>query len=58
MWGEIVAGKRSVTANAALRLSRFWHLYAVLLVWQAHYDLGFAKESLGDTLAHIDHLCL
>lgn len=52
--GEIVAGKRSVTADTALRLSCFFGISAdFFLSWQAHYDLVVAKESLGDTLAHI-----
>ncbi|MCB1673537.1 MAG: HigA family addiction module antidote protein [Pseudomonadales bacterium] len=52
--GEIVAGKRSVTADTALRLSRFFGISAnFFLSWQAHYDLVIAQESLSDTLAHI-----
>ena len=45
--GEIVAGKRAITADTALRLSRFFGTDAQSWVnLQAHYDLEIAKEKL------------
>jgi addiction module HigA family antidote len=45
--GEIVAGKRAVTAVTALRLARFFGTDAQSWVnLQAHYDLEIAKERL------------
>ncbi len=45
--GEIVAGKRAVTADTALRLARFFGTDAHSWVnLQAHYDLEIAKERL------------
>ncbi len=45
--GEIVAGKRAVTADTALRLARFFGTDAQSWVnLQAHYDLEIAKERL------------
>jgi antitoxin HigA-1 len=51
---QIIAGKRSVTADTALRLSRylgtspdFW------LNLQKMYELDLAKEELGDSLDRI-----
>jgi addiction module HigA family antidote len=45
--GEIIAGKRSVTADTALRLARFFGTDAQSWVnLQAHYDLEIAKERL------------
>jgi antitoxin HigA-1 len=45
--GEIVAGKRAVTADTALRLARFFGTEAQSWVnLQAHYDLKIAKEKL------------
>lgn len=52
--GEIVAGRRAVTADTALRLARFFGISANFwLSWQAHYDLEIAQASLVDTIAHI-----
>lgn len=52
--GDIIAGKRSVTADTDLRLCRYFGMsQGFFLRLQAHYDLIIAKESLGDTLAHI-----
>lgn len=52
--GEICAGKRSVTADTALRLAKalgttpgFW------LGLQADYDMEEAEKNLGDVLTHI-----
>jgi len=48
---EIVHGTRSVTADTALRLARFFgiseHFWLNL---QAQYDLAIARERLGDRL--------
>ena len=45
--GEIVAGKRAVTADTALRLARFFGTDAQSWVnLQAHYDLEIAREKL------------
>jgi antitoxin HigA-1 len=52
--GEIVAGRRSITADTDLRLCRFfglsngWWLRA-----QAAYDTEVAEEALADTLRNI-----
>jgi len=49
--GEIVAGKRAITADTALRLSRFFGTDAQSWVnLQAHYDLEIAKEKLAGRL--------
>ena len=54
---EIVLGKRSVTADTAIRLAgalgtseRFW------LGLQADYDLEQAHRALGKALAHIEQI--
>lgn len=52
--GEIVAGKRAVTADTDLRLCRFFGLSdGYWLGLQAHYDTAIAKESMRETLAKI-----
>jgi addiction module HigA family antidote len=44
---EIVQGKRSITADTALRLARFWGTSAELWMnLQAHYDLEAARDEL------------
>ena len=44
---EIVHGKRSITADTALRLSRYFKMSALFwLNLQAHYDLEIASEKL------------
>lgn len=44
---EIVNGKRSVTADTALRLARFWDMTpAFWLNVQARYDLDVAEDKL------------
>ena len=44
---EIVQGKRSVTADTALRLARFFGTSAELWMnLQAHYDLEVARDEL------------
>jgi addiction module HigA family antidote len=45
--GEIVAGKRAITADTALRLARFFGTDAQSWMnLQTHYDLTVAEESL------------
>lgn len=44
---EIVHGKRSITANTALRLARFFGTSAELWMnLQAHYDLELARDEV------------
>ena len=52
--GEIVAGKRAVTADTDLRLCRFFGLSnGYWLRAQAAYDTEVAESTLGETLADI-----
>ena len=52
--GEIVAGKRAITADTDLRLCRFFGLSnGYWLRAQAAYDTEVAEESLSDTLKKI-----
>ncbi len=52
--GEIVAGKRSVTADTDLRLCRYFGLSdGWWLRGQVAYDTAIAKEALGEKLAAI-----
>ena len=52
--GEIVAGKRSITADTDLRLCRFFGLSdGWWLRLQADYDIQLAKGSLAKTLSKI-----
>jgi addiction module HigA family antidote len=49
--GEIVAGKRAITADTALRLARFFGTDAQSWMnLQTHYDLLVAERSLSDRL--------
>jgi antitoxin HigA-1 len=49
--GEIIAGKRSITADTALRLARFFGTDAQSWMnLQSHYDLAVAEERLSDRL--------
>lgn len=49
--GEIVAGKRSITADTALRLARFFKTDAQSWMnLQTHYDLIIAEEKLSGRL--------
>jgi len=49
--GEIVAGKRSITADTALRLARFFGTDAQSWMnLQAHYDLLVAEDKLSETI--------
>jgi len=48
---EIVHGRRSITADTALRLGRFFGMEAQFwLNLQTHYDMEVAKEALADRL--------
>src|SRR5438876_12262676 len=52
--GEIVAGRRAVTADTDLRLCRFFRLSkGYWLRAQAEYDTEVAEAALGKTLAKI-----
>jgi len=52
--GEIVAGKRSITADTDLRLCRFFGLSnGYWLRAQAAYDTELAADALSDTLKQI-----
>ena len=52
--GEIVAGRRSITADTDLRLCRFFGLSeGWWLRGQARYDIECAKDALAKTLAKI-----
>lgn len=52
--GEIVAGKRAVTADTGLRLSRFFGLNDGFWTGlQADYDTAVARAALGEVLAAI-----
>jgi addiction module HigA family antidote len=49
--GEIIAGKRSITADTALRLARFFATDAESWInLQAYYDLAVAEERLHDRI--------
>ena len=44
---EIVHGKRSISADTALRLSKYFKMSAIFWInLQAHYDLEMASEQL------------
>ena len=48
---EIIQGKRSITADTALRLARFFGTSPeVWMNLQAHYDLELAKDALQETV--------
>ena len=52
--GEIVAGKRAITADTAARLGVYFGMEAEFwLNLQSHHDLVHARESLADRLAEI-----
>jgi len=52
--GEIVAGRRSITADTDLRLCRFFGLTdGYWLRGQARFDTETAKDALADQLAKI-----
>lgn len=52
--GDIVAGKRAITADTDLRLCRYFGLSdGWWLRGQANYDTAMAREMMGETLAKI-----
>lgn len=52
--GEIVAGKRAITADTGLRLSRFFGMSEGFWIGlQADYERAIAKDALAKTLAKI-----
>ena len=52
--GEIIAGRRAITANTDLRLCRFFGLSnGYWLRAQAAYDTEVAQDELADTLKQI-----
>lgn len=56
--GEIVAGKRSITTDTGLRLSRFFGLSNGF--WerlQIDYDLSIARQEMTETLQKIKPYC-
>ncbi|MEI7715118.1 MAG: HigA family addiction module antitoxin [Mycobacterium sp.] len=54
---EIVHGKRGITADTALRLSRALGLSDMFFInMQAHYDAELAREQLATTLAGINRI--
>jgi addiction module HigA family antidote len=53
--GDIIAGKRSITADTDLRLCRYFGLSdGWWLRGQANYDSAIAREELADELAKIE----
>jgi antitoxin HigA-1 len=54
---EIVRGKRAITADTALRLSRALGLRELFWVnMQAHYDAELAREYIATKLATIERI--
>jgi addiction module HigA family antidote len=52
--GEIVAGKRAITADTGLRLSRFFGMSDSFWIGlQVDFDRETAKDALAETLAQI-----
>ena len=52
--GDIVAGKRAITADTDLRLCRYFGLSdGWWLRGQAHYDTAIAREAMGEALSRI-----
>ena len=51
---DIIAGRRGITADTALRLARYFGTTAQLwLNLQMNHDLERASRELGDSIAHI-----
>ncbi len=51
---EIVLGKRSITADTALRLGRFFGMEAQFWInLQSHYELEVARDKLGERLRDV-----
>jgi antitoxin HigA-1 len=54
---EIVQGKRAITADTALRLSRALGMSDMFWInMQAHYDAEIAREHIGRELATIERI--
>lgn len=52
--GEIVSGKRAITADTDLRLAQYFGLSdGYWLRAQAHYDTQIAREEMAETLSRI-----
>ena len=52
--GEIVAGRRSITADTALRLAAFFGTDAQSWInLQSHYDTEMARDAMEQTLSRI-----
>jgi addiction module HigA family antidote len=57
--GDIVAGKRAITADTDLRLCRYFGLSdGWWLRGQASYDTAVAREAMGEELARIPRCAL
>ena len=57
--GDIVAGKRSITADTDLRLCRYFGLSdGWWLRGQANYDTAIAREKMGEALSRISRCSL
>lgn len=57
--GDIVAGKRAITADTDLRLCRYFGLSdGWWLRGQASYDIALARDAMGETLANIQRCSL
>lgn len=57
--GDIVAGKRAVTADTDLRLCRYFGMSdGWWLRGQANYDTAIAREAMGGQLAQIERCTL
>ena len=52
--GEIVAGRRAITADTALRLAAFFGTDAQSWInLQSHYDTEIARDAMEETLSRI-----
>ena len=57
--GDIVAGKRSITADTDLRLCRYFGLSdGWWLRGQTNYDMALAREKMGEALTKIQRCTL
>jgi addiction module HigA family antidote len=57
--GDIVAGKRSITADTDLRLCRYFGLSdGWWLRGQSNYDMAVAREKMGEALSKIQRCTL
>ncbi len=51
---QIIAGKRAITADTALRLAQYFGMNAEFWMnLQKIYELDVARMELGDTISHI-----